>query len=374
MTKHTLEIVKKHCCAQLREEGETRLSKMKAAVLHAPFDIRIEEVDVPRVGDREILVKVRATAICQTDLRKYIGTAELTGPTVLGHEVAGEVAEVGEHVSHVKKGDRVTLDSFMYCYVCSHCREGEYHLCSSMGSLGAAVAKSEKTQGSFAEYVKIGDLDAYPLLGDASYEEAALTEPLAACLKSIIDTKIEMGTSVVVIGAGPMGLMQIQLAKAAGAHPIIVSDLTEQRRSKARELGADVVIDPNNQDLIKEVLKETGGKGAKVVMVSVGGRAEAACTEQAIDMVSKRGMVNIFAGTWPKAGVTLDPNSIHYKEISLGGSFGHTPSIFAKAAGLISARKVDVRPIISHRLPLAETKAALELAKSQKGLKVVMVP
>lgn len=359
---------------QLREDGETRLSKMKAAVLHAPFDIRMEDVDVPRVGDRDILVKVKATAICQTDLRKYTGTAELSGPTILGHEVAGEVADVGEHVSHVRKGDRVTLDSFMYCYVCSYCREGEYNLCSSMGSLGAAVAKTEKTPGSFAEYVKVKDLNAHLLSGDASYEEAALTEPLSACLKSIIDTKIEMSTSVVLIGAGPMGLMQLQLARAAGAHPIIVSDMAEQRRSKAQELGADVTIDPSKEDLVSAVLKETGGKGAKVVMVSVGGRAEAACTEQAIDIVSKRGIVNIFAGTWPKASVTLDPNSIHYKEISLGGSFGHTPSIFAKAADLISTRKVDVRPIISHSLPLARAKTALELAKSQKGLKVVMVP
>lgn len=350
------------------------MSKMRAAVLRAPFDIRIEEVDVPTVSDREILVKIKATAICQTDLRKYIGTAEIRGPTILGHEVAGEVAEVGGHVSHVKKGDRVTLDSFMYCYVCNNCRQGEYHHCSAMGSLGAAVATSEKTPGSFAEYVKVGDINAHILSGDASYEEAALTEPLSACLKSIIDTKIRLGTSVALIGAGPMGMMQLQLAKAAGAYPIIVSELTELRRSKAQRLGADVTIDPSNRDLVKAVLNATGGRGADVVMVSVGGKAEAVCTEQAIEIVSKSGIVNIFAGTWPKANVTLDPNSIHYSEISICSSFGHTPGIFAKAADLISTRKIDVRPIITHTMPLADAKSALEMARSQNGLKVVMVP
>jgi L-iditol 2-dehydrogenase len=347
---------------------------MKAAVLHAPFDIRVEEVDVPTVGDREILVKVKATAICQTDLRKYTGTAQLSGPTILGHEIAGEVAEAGEHVSHVKKGDRVTLDSFTYCYICDHCRVGEYHLCSSMGSLGAAVAKSEKTPGSFAEYIKVQDLSAYPLADKASYQEAALTEPLAACLKSIVDAKVELGTSVVVIGAGPMGLMQVQLAKAAGAYPIIVSDLIEERRLKAQELGADVTVDPSKEHSTNAVLKETRGMGAKVVMVSVGGKVEATCAEQAIGMVSKRGIVNIFAGTWPQASVTLDPNSLHYNEISVSGSFGHTPEIFAKAASLISSRKVDVRPIITDNVPLAQAKTALELALSRKSLKVVMIP
>jgi L-iditol 2-dehydrogenase len=262
----------------------------------------------------------------------------------------------------------------MYCYVCGHCRDGEYHLCSSMGSLGASVAKSEKTPGSFAEYVKVQDLSAHILSGKASYEEAALTEPLAACVKSIVDTKVELGTSVVVIGAGPMGLMQVQLAKAAGAYPIMVSDLIEERRSKAQDLGADMVIDPSKEDAAMAVLNETGGKGARVVMVSVGGKAEATCTEQAIGMVSKRGIVNIFAGTWPQASVTLDPNSLHYNEISVSGSFGHTPGIFAKAASLISTRKVDVRPIITDNQPLTQAKTALELALSRKSLKVVMIP
>jgi len=346
---------------------------VKAAVLHGPRNLRVEEVDTPRPRRGEVVVRVRATGICPTDLRKYTGAREVRGPVILGHEAAGEVHEVGDGVEWHSVGDRVAVYPFVYCGRCRYCRMGLVNLCVKLGALGLAAELGEVYPGSFAEYIRVPAGNIYEI-GDVSFEEAALAEPLSACLHGILACGIKPGDSVAVIGAGPIGLMHIQLAQLAGASLVVASDLLEHRLRKAAELGADATINPEEVDPVEEVMQLTDGVGVDAVIVAVGGSAEARCTEIALKMVAKSGVVNIFAGTWPRTEMHIDPNTIHYGEVTLLGTHLSTPKHFQKALNLIKTGRVKLKEIISHTLPLEEIERAFNIALSREALKVEIKP
>ena len=347
---------------------------MKAAVLYGPYDIRVEEIPTPLYKANEILVKVQASSICPTDTRKYTGLSVLKEPLIIGHEVAGTIEKKGELVSNVQVGDRVVLDSAIYCYTCHYCRKGMFNYCLNAKGIGGGGEGIEKVNGSFAEYIVVPSVNAH-LIGNAPFEEASLAEPFSAAIKSVHDCKVEDGDTVVIIGAGPIGLMQLAYLKFIGAK-VIVSELIEFRRKVAERYGADLVINPKEEDLKESVMKETGNRGADAVLVTVGGSAEAQATEQALQLVGKGGYVNIFAGTYPETNITLNPNKIHYNEIKVTGTFGHTPSTFSKAVELIVSKKVNVSHLITHIFPLVKIKEALETSIKQKenALKVIVKP
>jgi len=347
---------------------------MKAAVLHVPKDIRLEEVEMPVAGPGDVVIKVERTGICPTDLRKYIGVSKVREQIILGHEFSGKIYDVGEGVSDLKRWDRVAVNPFLYCYKCRYCKLGRFNLCLNLGALGGAAKKGRKLSGSFAEYVKVPVGNVYVIGSGVPYEEVALTEPLAACLNGILMCDIKSGDKVVIIGAGPTGLMHLQLARLFGAAMVVVSDPLEHRRAKALELGADYAIDPKVEEPVAKVRGITSGVGADAVMVATGGRNEAICTEQSLRMVSKGGVVNIFAGTWPTTYVKLNPNLIHYNEVTLLGSYLFTPAVFSEAVGLVSSGKLRLREIVSDILSLDEVRRAFDIALGKGSFKVELKP
>lgn len=342
-------------------------------MLYGSYDIGIEDVPTPSLKTTDVLVRVKASSICPTDVRKYCGLSKVEGSLILGHEVSGEIVKKGELASNVKLGDRVALDSNIYCYTCYYCRKGRFNNCINAKGIGASREGMEKIDGSFAEFLVVPSVNAYSI-GDTPFEEVCLAEPLSASIKAIHDCQVEEGDTVVVIGAGPLGLMQLSYSKLLGAR-VIVSELLEFRRKMAEKFEADVVADPRKQDLKEIVLKETE-RGADAVLVSVGGGAEAKCTEQALEFVGKGGYVNVFAGTWPETPVMISPNLLHYDEIKVTGTFSHTPTTYSKALELICSRKVDFRPLITHVYPLDKIKQAFEIVlhKRENALKVIIKP
>jgi len=347
---------------------------MKAAVLYAPKDVRVKEVEMLTAGTGEVVVRVKVSGVCPTDLRKYAGVSEVREPIILGHEFSGDIYDVGEGVLGLSKGDKVTVNPFLYCSGCRYCKLGMFNLCSNLRALGGAAELGRRLNGSFAEYVKVPAENVYVIGPEVPYEEAALTEPLASCLNGILMCNMKPGDTVVIIGAGPMGLMHLRLARLFGASKVMISDPLEHRRAKALELGADYAIDPKTEEPVVKARDLSDGIGADVVIVATGGSVEAACIEQGLRMVSKGGVVNIFAGTWPLTHVKLDPNLIHYGEVTLLGSHLFTPAIFSRAVKLVSSGRLRLGEIVSNIIPLDEIVKAFNIALGKRAFKVGLKP
>ncbi|MEM2896220.1 MAG: alcohol dehydrogenase catalytic domain-containing protein [Candidatus Bathyarchaeia archaeon] len=343
---------------------------MRAAVIHAPRDIKVEEVPVPKIKPNEALIRVKVCAICPSDLRLFLGTrrtlsieakakAERTDyPKIVGHEVSGIVEEVGEEVTNFSEGDRVVADMLARCGKCYYCVRGMGNLCLNPGPLA----------GAFAEFTKASEQNLFKVPSDVSFEEAALTEPLACCINGVERLSIKKGDKAAVIGAGPIGLMHLQLLKLSGAS-VLVSDPLENRLKIAKELGADESVNPVREDLTEKVKNFTRGLGVNGAIVAVG---NSLAIEQGLSIMAKGGVLVIFAGVWPSVKLNIDPNIIHYNEIALTGAESRTLDQFYRALMLISERLVNLRPLISHILALDKISEGFEIASSLSGLKVLI--
>lgn len=336
---------------------------MKAARLYGVGDLRVEEVNRPIISaDDEVLIRIHACGICPSDIRAYTGVRSPTRPLPYtpGHEWAGEVVAVGDGVKEFAIGDRVVSNWRVVCGECYYCIRGIHNFCENL--------RRERVGGGFAEYglAPAGNLLKIP--ENVSYAEACFSEPLACCAKGSLDSDIKFGDNVVIVGAGPIGLMHLQLAKHSGAC-VAVSDLIPERLKKAEELGADEVIHVSQEDPVQRVRELTGGYGADVVIVCVGARC---ALQQALDMVGICGTVNFFAGTYPPTKLEIDPNLIHYKQIRLTGSHDFTPFHFQTALCFIEMGMVKVAPLVSHELPLARVKEGFDIVAERQGLKVII--
>jgi len=346
---------------------------VKAARLYGAKDLRVEEVEKPRISQNEILVRVKTAMICASDIRSYnYGDGRMKLPRILGHEIAGDVVEIGSNVkAYFNLGMRVTLNPNIFCGRCVFCITGRHELCDERRALGFDV------DGGFAEYlliplesVRTGAICEIP--ENLSYEEAALVEPISCCLHAQTLVKVGAGDTVTIIGAGPMGIMHTIVAKALGASNVIVSEIIESRLQTAADFGADVAVNPAKDDLISKVLEVTEGRGADVAIVAVGSQS---ALEQAFGLVSRGGRVSFFAGL-PKGkeNVTLNANLIHYKETLASGSFASTPYEFYKTLHLVAAGRLDVKALITHRFGLGNAVQAFETALSGTGLKICITP
>ncbi|RLG53909.1 MAG: alcohol dehydrogenase [Thermoproteota archaeon] len=342
---------------------------MKAALLYGVKDLRLEEVDIPEVGPGEILARVRAATTCGTDLkiykRGYVGGI-IKYPQPFGHEWAGDVVKVGEGVQGIEEGIRIRAGNSTPCYKCPMCQKGLYNLCENRTWLW----------GSYAEYVKVPapivkhNLHIIP--PNLSYAEAAITEPLACVLHGVLKAGIKLGDTVVVIGAGPIGILHTQLAKRMGAKKVIIGDLVEERLKIAEKLGADVTINVSEEDITSRVKEETGGLGADVVIEAVG---LPTTWQKALELVAKGGTVLEFGGCPPGTKIEVDTELLHYSEVTLLGTFHATPEEFSKAFDLISSGQINVKPIISMEKPLEEIKEVFDsILQSKKVLKVSITP
>jgi len=338
-------------------------------MLYGVKDLKVENINMPEVRLGEILVKIRAATTCGTDVkifqRGYVGGV-IQYPTVFGHEWAGDVFKVGEGVSWLKEGMRVRAGNSSPCLRCKMCQKGNYNLCEDMMWLW----------GAYAEYIKvparIAMLNTQEIPPNITYEEAAVTEPLACVLHGIEKTNIKLGDTVAIIGAGPIGLLHLQTAKKMGAEKVVISDLVDERLEVAQELGADETVDAKHEDPVKEIKGFTNGYGADVVIEAIG---LPATWEQALKMVRKGGTVLEFGGCPPGTEITVSTELLHYGEVTLLGTFHTTPAHFKKALNLIASGTVKVKPLITRHMKLDDVKDALEiLATSKTDLKIAIRP
>ncbi len=345
---------------------------MKAAVFYGPGDIRIEEVPSPEPGKGEVLVKVLSCAICGTDVRIFQhGQKNVRPPHIIGHEVAGLIEKVGKGVKEYREGERVVLVTEVGCNSCRWCLEGRKNLCPHMKAIGYHYP------GGFAQFIllpqeAVQQSNLLPIPDNLSFDEASLAEPLSCCINGQEYLDIGLGTSVCVIGAGPIGCMHVELAKVKGASPIFLVDISSSRLKQARKFGADFLINASEEDPVERIRKETEGEGVEIVIVACpSGRAQ----EQALQMTNRRGRISFFGGLpHDNPFITLDSNKIHYQEISLYGAFSSSNHQYMEALRLLSSGLIEGRKFITACLPLTRIREGLERVKEGKELKCIIHP
>ena len=342
---------------------------MKAAILNAPNQIALETTGDPTLSPGDLLIRVRAATVCGTDIRIFRGrkTMGVRYPSILGHEFAGEIVDTGSRVEF-SVGDRVGLCPAIPCGHCYRCKRGAENLCVEGMNFGYEI------DGGFAEYVRvpskaveIGNVRELPQT--MSFGEAALVEPLSCVLNGQEKVNVGFADVVVVIGAGPIGLMHVLLAKLRGALKIIVSDPNERRREAALRFGANVAVNPMTDDVTARVRAETDGRGADVVLCAIG---VPALVRQATDLVAHGGRVSLFAGFSKGDTSEMDINGIHYNEITVTGAFGLSRRNFDTAFDMVASGRLDVAPLITDTYALCDVARAFEVAESGSAIKVAI--
>jgi L-iditol 2-dehydrogenase len=326
---------------------------MKVAKYYSRQDIRIEEIPIPEVGPGEILVRVKACGLCGSDLMEWY--VEKKAPTVLGHEPAGVVAAVGPDVTEFEVGDRVFVHHHVPCFTCHYCTRGFYTCCETFKA-------THLDPGGFAEYFRVPALnvkrDVLKLPPEMSFEQATQIEPLATCIRGIDRAGIQPGDSVVVVGAGVTGLMQLQLARIYGAGQIFVTDFVPFRLEMARRLGADHVIDAGD-DVLATLKALNDGRGADVVIVTAG---SIKAMEHSLALADGGATVLLFGISAPAATLPVSPYQLLFSELTLVGTYSSSHIETRQALKLIQAGRIEVESLITHRFKLAEVGQAIHLA------------
>jgi L-iditol 2-dehydrogenase len=345
---------------------------VRVARLYAPEDLRIEDTPAPEARPGEIVIRVRSCSTCGTDAKIFHhGHHHISLPRVLGHEVAGEIVEVGNGVDGFGVGDRVQVIAAIPCGECFFCRRGQETVCENLESIGYQY------DGGFAEFMrvprKVLDRDGLNRVPDhVPFEAASLTEPLACVLNGQEIAQVGTGDVVAVLGAGPIGCLHVRLARARGASSIILADVNERRLELSLRARPDIVIDSAKEDAVDAVRKATDGRGADVVITATGAGA---AQEQALEMASARGRISLFGGL-PRDNsvIRFDSNLVHYRELIVVGAYGSAPRHNRAALELISTGAVEVEDLITHRVPLDRVRDAIDIVTSGEGLKVVVEP
>jgi len=340
---------------------------MRVAVWYNNRDVRVEERPKPKIGVGELLVRVVASGICGSDVMEWYRLDR--APLVLGHEIAGEVVEVGEGIESYKVGDRVAVAHHVPCNTCYYCLNGNPTVCDTL-------RRTNFDPGGFAEYVRLPainvDRGVFLIPDDVSFEEATFTEPLACILRGQRRANLQPGQSVLVIGTGISGLLHVQLARALGAGLIAAVDINAYRLEAAEKFGADAAIgaDEFSPDRLREL---NDGWLADLVIVCTGA---VAAVNQALASVERGGTVLFFAPTVPGVTIPVSINDLFWRnDITLTTSYAGSPADYAAALRLIHARRLPVGEMITHRLGLAETGLGFKLvAGANESLKVIIEP
>lgn len=349
---------------------------MKAAVFYGLEDIRVEERSLPAIGEGEILLKVEACAICGTDVRIFHhGHRGVKPPQVIGHEIAGIIVDKGKKVEGHELGECVVVDPIVSCGYCYFCRRNLTNLCLTFKERTEAFGYFYP--GGFAEYMVIpekavrrGNLIKFSQT--LSFEEAAISEPMACALNGQMLSQVKVGERVLIIGAGPVGCMHIGLARIFGATKILVAEVQEARLEVAQKFGADRYINPAREDLKEAVLSETDGIGPDVVIVAASSKK---AQEEALSLAAPRARINLFGGL-PKEDSVLgvDGNNVHYKELFIHGTSGAAPSHIRMCLELMASRRIDGSAYISKIVSLEELPEMLREIQRGPYLKVVVKP
>lgn len=338
---------------------------MRQVVLEKPRQIRLREVPVPVPNKGEVLVRVRACGICGSDILSFEGAHPFVNyPIVQGHEFSGEVAEVGEEVEVLKKGDRVVVQPSVYCGKCNQCLRGRYNICDELKVLG------RREDGAFAEYVCANAIMAYKMPSRMSYEDGALVEPAAVAVHAIRRSNLKLGDSVVILGAGPIGLMLLQCCKAAGARSVAITDMAKSRLQIAGRLGADITIDIAAKDPVSIIESQYGKDGVDLVFEAVGAKVT---IDNAI-RIARKGAEIVIVG---QAGeIPVNAGLILRNELLVSGTLMYGHQDFPRAITLISQGRVKTSDLITHRFSLEQVMEAYQLIEKRKEnvVKVLIIP
>jgi L-iditol 2-dehydrogenase len=355
--------------------------KMKAMVFYEPEKMELEEVDIPQIGPDEVLIRIKACGICGSDIAYYWGDASLEtesgkGPLILGHEMSGEIVEVGElpeKLGLFKKGDRVAIDPVQYCNSCEACKQGQVNLCEYKDVLGVSV------NGAFAEYMKSKYTALFKLPGNVSYEQGAFSEPLADAVYAVQNLEVTLGDFCVVIGPGPIGLAEAQLIKASGAGTLVVAGTRDYRLEIAKEGGADHVFNLKDEkspyyvkDFVKKISDMTEGKMANRVLVATGNPK---VMDLPFEISGRRSVIVFFGLPGDKDVITVPAAQTIFWDKKIRFSW-LAPLTYPKALSAIESGLIDVSKLVTHTYTLEELHKGLEEVKNRVGnpLKALVTP
>lgn len=335
---------------------------MKAVVIERPRQAVVQEVPAPEPGPDEVVVQVAACGICGTDKHIYAGGFLSRYPLIPGHEFSGTIAEVGQRVSDIKPGDRVAVDPSLFCGQCYYCRKLHGNHCLNWGAIG------DTTSGAFAEYVKVPARNCFALPDHVSFGEAALIEPLACVVWGQKRLQPQPGDSVLLLGAGPVAQLWVQMLRHGNAGQIVVTDLHEPRLELARKLGASATVQAGEGQ--REHLEQLAPFGFDIVIDVTG---IPSVVQDGISYVGPMGKLMMFGVCPMDSQVTIDPFQVYHKDLTIIGSMAinHT---FSPAVALVESRAIELEPLISHSLPLDDFNRALQLAGSSESVKVQIAP
>ena len=328
---------------------------MKAAVLTKIKEIKIQDREIPSIGDNDCLVRIRSVGVCGSDVHYYlhgrIGSQVANPPHILGHESAGEVVETGPAVTRVKKGDRVAVEPGIPCRSCEHCKQGHYNLCKDIRFLG-----TPPVPGAYVEYLSVPSEFVFPIADSMTVDDAAMIEPLAVAVHSVNLGKVKPGDSIAVLGAGSIGLLTMQTALACGATRAFITDPLEYRLGVAEKFGATAGLNPKKIDAVEAILDLTNGRGVDIVFEAAGAEDT---PNQGLKVV-KRGGTFVWIGIQAVDRVMIEPEHLRRRSVTIKGvrRFRHT---YPAAIDLVKAGKVDVRSIVTHRFPMEEIETAFRL-------------
>ena len=339
---------------------------MRAAMYYANDDVRIVDLPKPKIGAGEILVRVKASGICGSDVMEWYRKPK--APLVLGHEIAAEVVETSSGVDRVKVGDRVFVSHHVPCGQCRYCLAGHETVCDTLRT-------TNFDPGGFAEFVRVPAINVkhgvYPLLREISDDESTFVEPLACVIRGQRLAGFRPGGSVLVIGSGVAGLLHIRLAKASGAAKVVATDIVEYRKAAAQKAGADAVID-GSDDVPAKFREVNEGELADFVVTCTGAPK---AIMQGLASVDRGGTVLFFAPTDPTAKVEIPFNALWREEVKMTSSYGGSPRDIREAIGFLAEKRLVVADLITHVLPLSKAANGFRLvAQARESIKVVLRP
>lgn len=324
---------------------------MKAAFIEKPHSLNIVDKNIPSIKPKEVLLKVHACGVCGTDIHIYEGVMPWARlPLIPGHEFSGVVVDVGENVDTISIGDVVAVDPNIACGLCRYCRSGRRNLCSKVESIGVT------RDGGFAEYVVAPVSQLYKIPSGLSLDEAAFTEPVACCLHGITRLSIKPGEDVLIVGAGPIGLIHLQLAKRAGAGRVIVVEVNDVRLKLAEKLGADLTVNPSKEDVTEVINSLLRGKAVEAAIDAAGGSKS---LTSALKCLEPGGRLLVFGVASEEDIWCIKPYDIYKRELTIIGSFIN-PYEMDAALNLLASGAIDVKPLISHIINLGDLEKALK--------------
>jgi len=339
---------------------------MKVAMYYNNNDIRIEDMPIPDINDNEILVKVHASGICGSDVMEWYRIKK--APLVLGHEIGGEIVEIGNIVNNFSIGDQVFVSHHVPCNQCSYCLEDKHTLCDTLHL-------TNFYPGGFAEYIKIPKINVekgvFKLPEEINYEESVFIEPLACVVRGMRIAEIKPDKNILVIGSGIAGLLHIKLARNLGVEKIISTDINDYRLRIAKKIGSDFVINAK-KDVIKEIKQINDGNLVDFVFLCTGAIP---AVKQALKSVRNGGTILFFAPTEPGVEIPFPLFDLWNKEVKMVSTYAGAPIDIKEAIGLIKNKKIIVDDLISHRLPLSKTLEGFKLvSKAEESIKVIIKP